>query len=254
MIPTLVLMLLSLFPRSSAQAAPSPGTILRVAAASDLQFVMPELEKAFVKAHPEISLKIAYGASGSITSQIEQGAPFDVFLSADSDYPQDIVRHRLAPSAFEYAQGSLVLWIPSSSAIDLNKIGMQALADPSIRKIAIANPEHAPYGRAAVAALKSEKLYKSAKKRLVVGENIAQAAQYLETRVADAGFIAQGLAQSKAMSAQGRFIAVPAQDYPPIHQSGIVLSKSASPKEATLFQEFLLGPEARAIFGRFGYK
>src|SRR4029077_6100604 len=133
-------------------------------------------------------------------------APFDIFFSADIDYPRKLIDAGLADadSEFLYAEGRSVGWVPNSSPLDLETLGIRAVADPSVRKVAIANPQHAPYGRAAEAALKTLGAYDAVKDRLVFGENIAQAAQFVESGAADVGLIALSLALSPAMKDKGR--------------------------------------------------
>jgi molybdate transport system substrate-binding protein len=239
----------------SAPTVRAAESVLRVAAAADLQFVLPEIKKAFEAEHPDTEIKISFGASGTLTAQITKKAPFDLFLSADSDYPEALVRQGFAPEAasFEYCQGRLVLWVAESFSKDLNKKGLKVLLDPSIHKIAIANPEHAPYGKAAIAVLKSQAMLDVVQSRLVIGENISQAAQYLETHAADAGFIAESLARSTEMNQRGKFIGIAAGDYPAIHQMGVILKSSANKELALTFKRFIIGPRGREIFHRFGY-
>jgi molybdate transport system substrate-binding protein len=229
--------------------------VLRVAAAADLQFVLPEIKKAFEAEHPDTELKISYGASGTLTAQITKKAPFDLFLSADSDYPEALVAQGFAQqgASFEYCQGRLVLWVGDSFSTQLNKQGLKILLSPSIHKIAIANPEHAPYGKAAIAVLKSQAMLEATRSRLVIGENVSQAAQYLVTHAADAGFIAESLARSTEMNQKGKFIGIAAADYPAIHQMGVILKSSANPELAMTLKRFIIGPRGREIFHRFGY-
>lgn len=167
---------------------------VRVAAASDLQFALREIETKFEVGHPGVSVEVIYGSSGNLYAQLSNKAPFDLFLSADISYPR-LVEAGLAAqdTEFSYAVGHIVLWVLQSSQLDLDKLGMRALADPTVKKIAIANPRHAPYGRAAEAAMKSLELYDDVKDRLVLGENIAQAAQYVESGAADVGILALSL-------------------------------------------------------------
>src|SRR5206468_1981987 len=162
--------------------------------------------------------------SGAITQQIQNGAPFDVFFSADMDYPKQLIAVGAAEagSLYEYAVGKLVLWIPADSPLDVRK-GMDLLLDPSVKKIAIANPQHAPYGRAAVAALKHAGLYDRIADRIVMGENVSQAAQFVESGNAQAGFIALAHADSPAMRGRGKYWQLPADYYPALAQGAVVL-------------------------------
>ncbi len=194
----------------------TPEREIRVAAAADLKFAFDDLASEFRKKHPDVTVSVTYGSSGNFYAQLENKAPFDLFLSADIDYPHLLVENGLATkdSEFRYAVGLIVLWVPNSSKLDLEKLGMNAVADPSVKKLAVANPMHAPYGRAAEAALKKLGLYDDVKDRLVLGENIAQTAQYVESGAADVGIIALSLALAPAMKDKGRFWTVPARRLP----------------------------------------
>ncbi len=176
-----------------------------VAAAADLKFALDEIVQGFQKEHPDAKVSITYGSSGNLFSQIDNGAPFDLFLSADIDFPKKLIERKkaAADSLFPYAVGQVVIWVPKNSPIDVQKLGMRALLDPSVHKIAIANPEHAPYGRAAVAAMKKLGVYDQVADKLVLGENIAQTAQFVESRAADIGLIALSLAVSPKMKSAG---------------------------------------------------
>lgn len=179
---------------------------LVVAAASDLHFALQDIAKRFEKETGN-KVKVSYGSSGNFYNLIENGAPFDLFFSADIDYPRRLeAAGRTEPnSLYEYAAGKLVLWVPQNSPLDLNR-GLKVLQDPRIRKIAIANPLHAPYGRAAVAAMQNAGLYANLRQKLVIGENISQTAEFVQTGNADVGFVALSLALSPTMKSQGKFV------------------------------------------------
>src|SRR5580658_1547519 len=174
----------TLFVLLAACGRPAPRK-LTVAAASDLQFALAEGARQFQQQHPEVELALNYGSSGNFYSQIRNGAPFDVYLSADVQYPRDLAKDGLVPadSVFLYANGKIVVWVPASSTLD----PATALRDPAVRRIAIANPQHAPYGRAAESALRSMGLYDTVQKKLVLGENISQTLQFVQSGAADAG-------------------------------------------------------------------
>jgi molybdate transport system substrate-binding protein len=227
---------------------------LKVAAAADLQFALQEVASGFQN-QSGIAVKVTYGASGNLTTQIENGAPFDLFFSADSDFPRRLLQAGLADPAsfYEYATGGLVLWVRNGSRLDLSR-GMQVLTDPSIKKISIANPVTAPYGRAAVAALKSANLYDAVSSRLVMGENISQAAQYVQTGAADIGLLAISLAMSPTMSKEGHFAVVPAGSYPTMRQAVVIVAKSPHKTEAARFLEYVKQPQSIAILERYGFK
>ena len=222
-----------------------------IAAAADLRFAMDEIAAQFQKAHPEVAVKTSYGSSGQFTQQIENGAPFDVFCSADAAYPKKLAAEGLAlpGSEFVYALGRIVMWVPQTSALDIEKLGAAALRDPSIRHIAIANPEHAPYGQAAVAALRSLNLYEQVKDKLVYGENVSQVLQFVQTGAADVGITALSL----AVRAGGRYRELPPDSYPKMEQGGILLKSSKQAALAQQFRAFLLGEQARSILKRYGF-
>jgi len=226
---------------------------LRIAAAADLQFVLPDLAAQYEK-HTGAKLAITYGSSGNFFAQIQNGAPFDLFFSADLDYPTKLTQDGFAESDSLqiYATGRLALWLPPDSPLD-PAAGLKTLLEPRIQKISIANPEHAPYGRAAVAALQSAGLYDQLKPKLVFGENISQAAQFVQSGSAQAGLVALSLALSPAMK-DGKRWNVPADRYPPIQQAVVVLKSSLNKQAALSFLTFLKSPQARATLERYGFQ
>jgi len=227
---------------------------INVAAAADLSSALKEIGANFEK-QKGIEVKLSFGASGALTQQIENGAPFDVFLSADMGYPQKLISENHATSAtlYRYAVGKLVLWSLPDSPLNFERDGMNAILDPSVQKIAIGNPEHAPYGRAAVAALKHAGLYEKVSARLVMGENIAQAAQFVESGNAQVGFVALAHAMAPEMQGKGKYWLVPADSYPPLDQGVIVISNAAHAKEAGEFVQFIKSKETAAILQRYGF-
>jgi len=218
-----------------------------IAAASDLRFAMAEIAAQFQATHPEVAVKTSYGSSGQFMQQIENGAPFDVFCSADIAYPRALAAKGLAApgSEFIYAIGHIVVWVPESSPLQVT--GAEALRDPSIRHIAIANPQHAPYGKAAEAALRSLGLYEEVKDKLVYGENVSQAQQYVETGAAEIGIIPPSLVKS------GRSWEVPPDSYPKMEQGGILVKSSRNAALAQEFRTFMLSEQARSILKRYGF-
>ncbi len=243
---------------SYSQRAPGEKTTGRsivVAAAADLRFALDDIVAEFQRSHPDIQVHVSYGSSGNLLHQLENRAPFDLFLSADVDYPRRLVAEGLAlpDSEFVYAVGHLVVWVPQSSALDLNKLGIRALLEPSVRKIAIANPKYAPYGRAAEAALKSLGVYDQIQERLVYGENVAQTAQFVQTGASDAAIIGLSQAQAPTLRTQGRYWQVPADAYPRMEQGGIILSWVKDQEAAEAFRAFLLGQEGRGILRCYGF-
>ncbi len=225
---------------------------LRIAAASDLQFAMQDLASQYEK-QSSTKIAVTYGSSGNFRAQIENGAPFDLFFSADSLYPQQLVTAGVADgqSLVIYAQGHLVLWAPPASNLHLAQRGFEVLKDPGAIKIAIANPEHAPYGRAAVAALQKAALYDAVKSKLVLGENISQTAQFVQSGSAQIGLIALSLTFAESMKG-GELWEIPAGYYPPILQQAVVIKASANKTAAKDFLEFVTGPTGRNILSRYG--
>ncbi len=227
---------------------------LIVAAAADLNPALQEIADGFNK-KTGVKVKLSFGASGALTQQIQNGAPFDLFFSADMDYPRQLVAAGAADGAslYQYAVGRLVLWVPVDSPLDVERMGMRILLDPSVKKIAIANPRHAPYGQAAVAALKHYGLYDQAADRLVLGENISQAAQFVESGNAQVGFMALAHAAAPAMEGKGKYWEVPAEAYPPLAQGVVVLSRSQHKKEAAEFLNYIRTNESAELLRRYGF-
>ncbi|MFY0523655.1 molybdate ABC transporter substrate-binding protein [Archangium gephyra] len=241
-------------------ASPSPSTgagrkqTLTVAAASDLKFALDELLEEFRARHPGAEVQVTYGSSGNFLAQLGNGAPFDVFLSADVAYPRKLAEQGLvAGDVFLYAVGRLVVWVPKDSPLPVEQRGLEALREPAARRIAIANPQHAPYGLAAEAALKGQGVYDAVKDKLVLGENIAQTAQFVQSGAADAGIIALALALAPAMKDQGRAWEVPLDAYPRLEQGGAILKHAKEPALAQAFRDHLLGPEGTALLKRYGF-
>jgi len=226
---------------------------LRVAAAADLQFAMKDLAASY-EAKTKQSVAVTYGSSGNFSTQIENGAPFDLFFSADISYPQKLIDAGLADrqTLYSYAFGRLALWAPAGSHLNLAEKGFPALLDPQIQKIAIANPEHAPYGRAAVAALQKAGIYDRVKSKFVFGENISQAAQFVQSGNAQVGIVALSLAISPAMQNGDRWL-VPAELHPPLEQAAVVISASKNKMAAAPFLDFVKSSEGKEILARYGF-
>ncbi len=226
-----------------------------VAAAADLQFALADVKAAFIQAHPGVQVTATFGSSGAFFAQISNGAPFDVFLSADEDYPQKLVQAGLAQPGdlFRYSRGHLVLWVPKASPLAIERLGMQALLEPAARKVAIANPRHAPYGRAAEAAMANLGLLEAVRPRLVYGENISQTAQFVQSGAADIGILALSLAKGPALATAGRFVEVPPDAYPAMNQGGLLLARAKGNPAARAFCDFLRSPGGVAILRRYGF-
>lgn len=226
---------------------------LTVAAASDLQALLPDIARRFEQ-QTKIKVTTTFGSSGNFFAQIQNGAPFDLFFSADIDYPRRLEDAGLAErgSLYEYATGRIVLWTRKDSGVNLT-VGFGILASPRVRRIAVANPEHAPYGRAAVAALEHERLYGELRAKFVIGENISQAAQFAQTGNADVGILALSIAMSPTLRDSGTMYRIPDDWYPPITQGAVILQSSRQKDAATQFLAFLKRPEIGRIFERFGF-
>jgi molybdate transport system substrate-binding protein len=226
---------------------------LTVAAASDLQSALPAIVSGFENETGQ-KVTLTFGSSGNFYTQIENGAPFDLFLSADINYPRRLEASRLGEpgSLYAYAIGRIVLWTRNDSGIDVRR-GLSVLVDPGIRRIAIANPDHAPYGRAAVAALRHERLYEQVRQKFVLGENISQAAQFAQSGGADAGVLALSLALSPALMRSGTYVEIPEAWYPPIEQAAIVIGSSRQKSVARTFIDYLKSPSSVRILQSFGF-
>lgn len=234
-------------------AAPSPAGEITVAAASDLVFAFREIIPAFEKESGE-TVKLSLGSSGNFYAQIENGAPFDLFFSADIGYPKQLEEagRVKAGSLYRYAVGRIVVWAPKGSPVRIGE-GMKALLDPAVVKIAIANPKHAPYGRAAVEAMRHFQVYESIKEKLVFGENVSQAAQFAASGAADVGIVALSLALGSAMKNQGAYWEIPQTAYPPLEQGAVILRQGKNPEGADAFLAFLRRAEGRRALERYGF-
>ncbi len=227
---------------------------LNVAAAADLRPALEEINTKF-KVESGINLRMSFGSSGNFFQQLQNGAPFDMFLSANVEYPKKLEQAGLiaAGTYYEFARGSIVLMVPYESRIDLSE-GLHALLTPSVKKIAIANPSHAPYGQAAVAAIKNVGIYDWAAPHLVMGENISEAASFVLSGAADAGIVAKSLALGPAAAKKVKFAEIPAQDYPPLLQAMVTLKSSKDGPAAARFETFMRSDEAKKILQRYGFE
>ena len=227
---------------------------LRVAAAADLQFAMQDIAGQFQKQAGK-SIEVIYGSSGNFFQQLQNGAPFDIFFSANLDYAKRLEAAGLTEpgSYYQYAKGKIVIWVSNESKLDL-KPGLQALLDPSIKKVAVANPQHAPYGQAAVAAMQKEGVYDKVKSKLVLGENISQTASFVVSGSADVGILALSLALSPNMEDKGRYAEIASDEYPPIEQACVILSSSKSKEAAGQFLQFIKTPAMGKLLERYGFE
>jgi molybdate transport system substrate-binding protein len=226
---------------------------LRVAAAADLQFALKDIAQQY-EHQTGHGVEVTFGSSGNFFSQLQNGAPFDVFFSADIEYPARLQRDNLTEpnSLLKYAVGRIVVWMPAGSKIDLAAKKWDALLNPTVQKIAIANPEHAPYGRAAVEALKRAGLYDKVQSKLVYGENISQAAQFVQSGNAQAGIIALSLAVSPAMKSGQRW-GIPVDQYAPIEQAAVILKSARDKEGARAFLAFVSSDAGQRTLGNFGF-
>jgi molybdate transport system substrate-binding protein len=227
---------------------PVPPSRLTIAAAADLQFALADAARQFRASHPTVDVKIDFGSSGNFFAQIRNGAPFHLFLSADVEYPRTLAQQGMAraDSVFIYAVGRLAVWVPASSRLD----PATALRDSSVRRIAIANPRHAPYGRAAQAALQYMGILPAAQSKLVLGENISQTLQFVQSGAADVGVVALSLALAPKLLSQGRYWEVPLDAYPKMEQGGAILKDSPAARN---FRAWLLSPEGHRILKQYGF-
>jgi len=226
---------------------------ITVAAAADLNYALGELASGF-ESRTGIKVTMSFGASGNLYSQIQSGAPFDLFFSADEDYPKKLASAGTADASSLriYALGHLVLWVPNNSPFDPQKSQMELLTQTGVTRIAIANPQHAPYGRAAMAALEHYGLKSRVADKLVFGENVSQAAQFVQSGNAQAGLIAMSLAESPAMRSAGRFWMLPSDSYPELQQGAVIVSASKHKKAVRAFLDFVLSPEGADTLRKYG--
>jgi molybdate transport system substrate-binding protein len=226
---------------------------LKIAAAADLQPVLPALIDQFEKqTHKKV--EASYASSATLATQILNGGPFGLFLSADLSFPQKVIAAGLGDSAepVPYARGTLVLWARNDSPVQ--PLSMDSLRNPSLKTVAVANPDHAPYGRAAKAAIEKLGLADTLQGKLVVAENIAQTAQYADSGNAQAGFLSLTSALTPRLTSDGKYVAVPADSYPPLLQGAIVIKHGPNSEKAHQFLDFLLSAPIRKELAERGLK
>ena len=247
-----LLLLSSWLPSWATGLAPGSPAPVTIAAAADLKYVLDSLVTIFNRQHPPAKVTVVYGSSGKFYEQLSHGAPFDLFFSADSDYPKRLQQAGLTAAAPQpYALGRLVLW---SKKLNPASQGMQTLLAPQVQHIAIANPAHAPYGRKAEEALRYYKLYDQVKPKLIFGENIGQAAQYAATGAADMGLLAYSLALSPELRRAGKFYLIPAAAHSPLQQSYVLLKRASGNAAASAFATFMASPVARQALKKYGFE
>ncbi len=232
--------------------AAQAGERITVAAAADLKFAMDEIVADFRSARPDDAVEVVYGSSGKFATQIRQGAPFDLYFSADIAYPRALEAEGLALGPTRpYAVGRIVLW---SRTRDAGALRLQDLADPALGRIAIANPRHAPYGKRAEEALRAAGVWDAVQPRLVQGENIAQTAQFVQTGNAAVGIIALSLALNPALAGQGGYHLIDAVLHAPLEQGFILTRKAEGKALATAFADYIGSAAARAVLVRYGFE
>ncbi len=248
-----LLIVCALFTGCGDKPAAVPAANLTVACAASMRPAMEECAAVFQKANPDITLTVTCGASGTFFAQLTQRAPFDLFLSADTDYPRRLIAAGHAEKDFTYAVGRLALWVPKASGLKPSADGLKCLLHPAVKRIAIANPQLAPYGRAAEEAMRDAGLSDALKDKLVLAENVAQAAQFAQSGAAQAGFTALSLTLTKEMQAAGSAWTVPEEMHARLEQSGVILPWTAQRAVAEKFRDWLLSAEGQAILARHGF-
>lgn len=220
-----------------------------IAAASDLRFALDAMVQQFRAAHSNMDVPVAYGSSGNFFAQIRNHAPFDLFLSADIEYPRQLLAAGIGvrDSLFVYAVGKIVVWVPASSPLDPATL----LSSGMVRHLAIANPQHAPYGRAAEAALHSLGVYDRLREKLVLGENITQTLEFVQSGAADAGILALSLAVAPPVRAQGRYWQLPAGSYPKIEQGSLIVKDSPA---ARVFTAWMRSADGARVLQQYGFE
>lgn len=224
---------------------------VNVAAAANLRYVLEEIKTAYLKQNPKAKINLTFGSSGTLVQQISNGASFDFFMAADNEYPLKLKDKGLTVGPMTtYAYGKLALY---STTLEVDKLGLSVLKNPTVKKIAVANPETAPYGSRSLELLKSQKLYDQLKEKIVIAENISAAAQYAFTGNTELGFIAYSFALAPDMAGKGYCFIVPQSLYKPIEQACILIKTANLNTEAAKFRKFVLSPATHPIWEKFGY-
>jgi molybdate transport system substrate-binding protein len=230
---------------------PANAQKLTVAAAADLRFAMDNIVASFKKANPAAEVAVIYGSSGKFYAQIQQGAPYDMYFSADIDYPRRLAAEGLAAAPVKpYALGRIVLW---SSELDATRLTLLSLTAPTITRIAIANPQHAPYGKRAKEALHASGIWQQIEHKLVYGENISHAAQFVDSGSAQVGIIALSLALNPTLVSKGGYWLIPENLHEPLEQGFIVTMRAKQNALAERFADYMSGESARAVMARYGF-
>ncbi len=246
---------LSACDRSQNQPQNQPQTLtLNIAVAASVRYACDELVLSFQKANPGVQIKPTYGASGTFYAQLRQQAPFDLFLSADSEYPEQMLKQGLTDAVFPYARGRLLLWARRSAGLNVANRGLEVLTDPAVSRIAIANPDTAPYGRAALEAIRSVAgLEEKVSGKLVQAENVGQAAQFTQSGAAQVGIFAESLIVGSDLNETGDWLVISDSLYSPIRQFGAIPSWCRDRSSTEAFRDFLLSEEGQAILEKYGF-
>ena len=232
-------------------AATAHAEKITIAAAADLKFAMDEIVIGFKQSHPGNEVEVIYGSSGKFHTQIRQGAPYDLYFSADIGYPRELAEKGLSASEVKpYAVGRIVLW---SNSIDASKMTLASLTDPKISRIAIANPKHAPYGKRAEEALRASGLWDKVQPKLVFGENIAHTAQFIQTGNAQIGIIALSLAVNPELAKKGGYYLISDRFHQPLEQGYVITKRGANNQLAKQFAEHMSSKETRRIMTKYGF-
>ncbi|KIE58355.1 molybdenum ABC transporter substrate-binding protein [Methylacidiphilum kamchatkense Kam1] len=232
---------------------PLQTATLTVAAAADLRFVLPEIVSPFQTLNPDVKVEVIYGASGKFYEQILRKAPFDIFLSADKEYPFLLyTKGYAAEEPFQYAEGKLVLWM-RKGLFGERKDWKELLTNKKVSKIALANPQHAPYGKIAQTALENAGLWEKLNSKFVYGENVIQAFQFAEGKNAELAFIPLAIALSPKARNEGDYVEIPHSFYPKILQYGIIVKKAANLSIAKKFKDYLLSEESQKTLKKYGF-
>ena len=240
-----ILILLAIFANVSIYAQ-----TVRIAAAANLKYIFDEVKSKYIAKNPASKIEVVLGSSGALYQQITNGNTFDLFFAADKVFPDKLKQQNAIDGDVTiYALGKLVLW---SNSIDVSK-GINVILDKSVNKIAIAKPETAPYGERSVECLKYYQLYDKVKEKLVIADNIAQAAQFASTGNTEVGFIALALALAPDMKDKGKYFVLDTKSYKPVEQACVLLKESAKNAEAKKFMQFVLSKECKYIFEKYGF-
>ncbi len=232
-------------------ATPAHAEKITIAAAADLKFAMDEIVASFKETNAEDDVEVIYGSSGKFHTQIRQGAPYDLYFSADIAFPRALAQAGLAASEVKpYAFGRIVLW---SVGMDASKMTLESLLDEKVTRIAIANPRHAPYGKRAEEALRAARLWEKVEPKLVYGENIAHTAQFVQSGNAQVGIIALALAVNPELSGKGGYWLIPDELHEPLEQGFIITKRAAGNVLAQRFSDYMVSNPARAVMRKYGF-